>query len=377
MAIRIAHIITDLHTGGAETMLLKLMSRTDFSRFRPVVISLMEGGSIQACIKALGVPVRSLGMTVSPDVPLRVWQLVRTLREVEPELVQGWMVHGNLAASMAATFLPRRIPVLWNIRHSAGDLTSEKRRTIGLIRLMARLSGRPARVLYNSRESISEHEAIGYARNNAVFLPNGFDCEMFRPDTAARLSVRKELGLPTETVLIGLSARYHPMKGHQYFCTAAAAVDRADVHFILMGRGVDSTNSELTGLVSGLGVSDKFHMLGERADMPRLTAALDIATSASVGVEGFSNAVGEAMACAVPCVVTDVGASAWIVGETGRVVQPRNSLELVTAWDELLDMGRYGRGQLGEAARTRVLAEFSIDRVTAEYEQLYLQILSS
>lgn len=376
MAIRVAHVITDLHSGGAETMLLKLLSRTDRRRLEPFVIALKDGGRIQESIRALGVPVHTLGMRLGLHSPFRVWRLVRALREFRPDLVQGWMVHGNLAAQIATSFVRKTTPVLWNIRHSARDLRDFGWRTICLIRLMAPVSRRAARVLYNSRESVAEHKALGYASENAVFLPNGFECDLFRPDPSACRSVRNELGVPDEAILIGLSARYHPMKGHQEFCAAAAEITalKPDVHFLLFGYGADQSNAGLVTLITRLNLQNKVHLLGDRTDTPRLTAALDIANSTSY-CEAFSNSIGEAMSCGVPCVATDVGASAWILGGTGRVVPPGDSAALATAWREWIELSRVGRQQLGAAARARVVAEFSIERVASEYEKLYLEVL--
>ena len=114
-------------------------------------------------------------------------------------------------------------------------------------------------------------------------------------------------------------------------------------------------------------------MLGRRDDIPRLTAALDIATSSSVG-EAFSNAIGEAMACAVPCAVTDVGDSAWIVGDTGRVARPADAEALAKSWLDLIEIGDKSRRELGLAARRRVEENFNLPNIVRRYENLYEEI---
>ena len=146
---------------------------------------------------------------------------MRLTRESGPDLIQGWMYHGNLMATIASAASHGRVPVLWNIRQTIYDLGRERRLTAVVIRQGARLSRYPAAIVYNSITSAEQHEAIGYRTDKRVILPNGFDCEMFHPDPEARSSLRKELGLPVDSVLIGLIARYHPMKDHAGFLKAA------------------------------------------------------------------------------------------------------------------------------------------------------------
>lgn len=163
------------------------------------------------------------------------------------------------------------------------------------------------------------------------------------------------------------------MKDHANFIQAAALLlkDRSDVHFILAGTEVNSENHSLQQLIQNLEISNHIHLLGERKDISRLTAALDIASSASAYGEAFPMVVGESMSCAVPCVVTDVGDSAWIVGNTGKVVPPRNSEALANAWKELIEMGEEYRQALGKAARARIIECFGLETVVSQYEAVY------
>jgi glycosyltransferase involved in cell wall biosynthesis len=256
-------------------------------------------------------------------------------------------------------------------------MKAEKKSSAAVIRVGAHLSGRPERILYNSRVSANQHEAIGYRADRRRVIPNGFDCKWFRPDAEARASVRDELGVGEKTPLIGLIGRYHPMKDHANFLTAASLLLKqvSAAHFLLAGVDIDTSNKELSTKISALGLQGRVHLLGERQDIPRLTAALDIASSSSF-VEAFSNVIGEAMACGVPCVVTDVGDSAWIVGDTGRVVPPRDPLALCGAWRELLQMGQGPRAALGERARARIVRDFSLDQSVRLYEELYTEAIN-
>jgi glycosyltransferase involved in cell wall biosynthesis len=368
--MRILHVITDLDVGGAETMLLRLLACRD--DWDPLVLSVQESGPLGQRIADLGVPVRSLGVRRSRPNPLRALAIRGIARNFRPQIVQGWMYHGNLAASLAGTFLPGRVPVIWNIRQSLYDMRKERRLTAAFIRLGARLSRRTAAIVYNSRIGAQQHEAVGYSAARRVIIPNGFDCSSFRPDEEARRQVRAELRVEPDESLIGLVARFHPMKDHAAFLHAASQVARqhADVRFVLVGSGTRE-QPELVQLIRDLQLQDRVILLGERADTSRLTAAIDIACSASAWGEGFSNAIGEAMACGVPCVVTDIGENPHLVADTGLSVPPRDPQAFGNAIHQLIEAGHAHRRQLGAAARRRIESAFSLPVVARRYDELY------
>jgi glycosyltransferase involved in cell wall biosynthesis len=373
----VLHIITGLSTGGAERMLCNLLSRINRMRFESVVVSLMERGVLGDRIEALGIPVHTIGMKQGMlPTPAAIWRLIHIVRQLKPDLIQGWMYHGNLAAQFVSVF-SQQIPVLWGIHHSISSLTSEKKMSIAIIKLGARLSKFTSHIVFVSQTSKLQHEALGYCSKNSCLIPNGFDTSLFTPSSEAKLTIRSELGLPVNTLLVGLIGRYHPMKDHANFIQAAALLskDRPDIHFLLAGTEVNRENQILHQLIQELGLFNHMHLLGERSDMPRVTAALDIASSSSAYGEAFPLVVGEAMSCSVPCVVTDVGDSGWIVSNTGRVVPPRDPEALANAWKELIDLGSEGRETLGRAARERIIEHFALDSVVAQYETLYENVL--
>jgi glycosyltransferase involved in cell wall biosynthesis len=384
--MRVMHVITGLSTGGAETMLLKLLSAAS-QRMEHVVVSLGDEGTIGPRIAALGLPVHCLGLKRNAPNPFRALSILPLAHRIAPQLIQGWMYHGNLMASLAAVALrktaPRNVlgqkPVLWNIRQTVYDLRRERWLTAKLIRQGARLSSGPAAIIYNSQTSASQHEELGYRAEKRVIIPNGFDCQVLRPDEAARKAVRAELGITDDTVLVGLVARYHPMKDHVGFLKAAALVVQShpQTRFVLVGAGVSSTQPELAEGIQQNELGDRVILLRERSDIPRLNNAFDIGCSASAWGEGFSNSIGEAMACGVPCAVTNVGDSAYIVADTGFVAPPRASEALAEAIGRLIEIGQPGRQQIGAKARKRIETEFSLSAIVEKYENLYLAICKS
>jgi glycosyltransferase involved in cell wall biosynthesis len=228
-------------------------------------------------------------------------------------------------------------------------------------------------IIYNSHTSARQHEALGYLPGKRAIIPNGFDCKLFRPDADARSKVRKELGIAEQNVLIGLIARDHPMKDHIGFLRAAGQVLRScpEARFLLAGAGVNDHNLALGKAIAEEGLKGTVFLLGERSDTERLNAALDIACSASAWGEGFSNSIGEAMACGVPCVVTDIGDSALLVGGTGCAVAARDPGALAAAILDLATAGGERRRHLGERARSRIQEEFSLPSIVQRYEGLY------
>ncbi|HYP53039.1 MAG TPA: glycosyltransferase [Pyrinomonadaceae bacterium] len=376
--VRVLHVINDLSVGGAEMMLYKLLSHGDSRGFRHAVVSLGRRSTLDAGIEALGVPVYDIGMRPSKlPTPGQLRRLLSAVRHFKPDVIQGWMYHGCLAAELSRAAAARGARVVWSVHSCNNDLTREKRMTAAIIRLCGRLSSRPSKIIYVSEASRRQHEAMGYRPENAVVIPNGFDTTRFAPSTEARAAVRAELGVREDHLLIGLVGRFHPMKDHINFLRAASLLSE-DCHaarFLLVGREVDADNPVLRRLVVRWGLEDRAHLLGERSDIPRLIAASDICSLSSSYGESFPLVVGEAMACGVPCVVTDVGDAARLVGPTGLVVPPRDSEALADAWRELIRLGSDGRAQLGEAARERVRENFQLAAVTAQYEALFRSVL--
>ena len=376
--IRVVVVLTALTLGGAEMMLWKLLSRIDRKRFDPYIIGLSANSdSMLDRFREIDVPCELLGMRPRLDATWRVLHLARALRAVRPDIVQGWLYHGNVAATLAAAVTRTDAPVLWNIRGTLPSRTEKNWRSGLVIRLSGLLSSSPARIINNSFASAAEHEdCLGYPKRTGIVLANGFDTALFRPSAEARSAIRQELGLDAHRVLVGLVGRYHQMKDHANFLHAAAALraTHPKVCFVLAGTRVDWSNETLRTLIAALGLEGNVKLLGRRHDMHRVTAALDIACSASAYGEGFPNVIGEAMSCAVPCVVTDVGDSARIVADTGKVVAPREPHKLAGALSDLVDAGSAARHALGLRARERVVENFSLDAIVRQYEELYSRI---
>jgi len=376
--MRVLHVITDLDIGGAEMSLYRLLATCGPSIGHETVITLTRAGTLRDRIEALGVPVRSLELNrglPGPGSAARAWSVFHGLTG---DLLQGWMYHGNIAATFGARIVKGRQPVIWNIRHSLHDIKKEKRLTAFLIRLGARLSGTPSAIIYNSEVSARQHEAIGYACARRKVIPNGVDCDEFKPRPERRAAMRAAIGCSETAPLVGMIARNHPMKNAEGFLRAASklASGHPDLHLLVAGPGHDCQNRGLATRVQEFGLSGRVSLLGERRDVADLMPALDILVLPSSWGEGFPNVVAEAMASGVPCVVTDIGDSATVVGDHGIVVPAADDEALRTGIHHLIDVDADRRRALGAAGRTHIRERFSIEEVGRRYRTVYEEALN-
>jgi glycosyltransferase involved in cell wall biosynthesis len=367
--VKIIHLITSLKTGGAEAMLAKLVASMDRSRFENVVVSLTVRGDVAAQIEKSGVPVTSLHASGMSGFIPAVYKVRRILRRERPDIVQSWLPHADLVATVASAFRGGR-RLIWNVRSSSLDLRAYPRSVRWVLRLLSALSTVPDAVISNSSAGRQYLESLGFRPKRWVLISNGFALDRFRPMPELRAEVREEHAIPADGLVVALVARYDRMKAHDVFLRAAALVRSAvpAAHFLLAGRGV-AENETIRTLAEPLG--SLVHFAGNVRDVARLYAGVDVAVNCSTYGEAFSNAVGEAMACGVPCVVTDVGDSASLVADSGRIVPPGDADSLAEAIVEVLNMSPAGRAALGSKGRKRIEGEFTIEAITRRYEALY------
>lgn len=369
--MRVCHIITGLNVGGAERALHSLLSGGLADAHDCHVISLSDEGHYGALISALGVPVHCLGMSSGLRGIGKIARLWPLLRKLRPDILQGWMYHGNLAASLGRLMLPGKPAVAWNVRQSLYDIAAEKRSTQVAIQLSRLLSRGTAAILYNSRVSRGHHEALGFDTRNGRVIPNGFDLDVWHPDAEARASFRRSLGLTGAEPLLGYVGRFDSLKDVPNLLTALQEVMTVDptVHAAIVGRELGPDNPALAPLYSAL-PTERLHILGQKANIPEIVAGLDLLCLCSRS-EGFPNVVGEAMATGVPVVVTDVGDSADVVGDTGWIVPPSDSAALARAILDALAEQPSVRRKRGRRARQKVKEQFSLHAAAKHYDQLY------
>lgn len=365
--VRVTFISSGLDTGGAEFALLRLLPAMRKFGIESSVVSLRSAGTIGPRLEDNGVAVTALGLPGGVGWCTSWLRLRASLLDFSPGLLHGWMYHGNLVALAAAGRL--RLPIAWGIRQSLGRGNRDKWLTRCVIDVGGRMSSRVDLIVYNSAVARKQHEAQGYDAARSAVVPNGFDTTLLRPNTSLRGAVRSELGIAHDAPVLAQVARYHAGKDYPTLLRAAVRVIAAlpNVRFLLIGEGVERSNAALWALVSELGLSAHVHLLGRRDDVPRLLCAVDIATLTSAGMEGFPNALGEAMSCGAPCVGTAVGDIPELIGDTGEVVPPGDPQAVASAVIRLLELETAKRRALGERARQRIVERFGIDNVASRY----------
>lgn len=383
--VRVLHVITGLNLGGAESWLLRLLgalSRGAWAgRLEHRVVTLLPDGVLSGPVRALGVPVESLGMARGVPGLGAVWRLAGIMGQWRPAVVQTWLYHADLLGWASRALLPGPKPALsWGIRCAYMDFSRYGLGTRLTVRACAALSGRVSAVVANSRAGAEHHvRALGYSAATMRVIENGVDAARFRPDAAAREALRAEWGAGADELLVGLVARVDPMKGHALFCRMAqllrtqpvgaqpVGAGRANMRFVFCGLGTREGEPgwpELQALLEGHGLAGASIRLGQRADVERVLAALDVAVLPSLG-EGFPNALAEAVSCGVPAVALDVGDAGAILGP-GGVLAPASgdpearALALAEGVGSLAEAGPEERARLGALGRAHVAERYSL-----------------
>jgi glycosyltransferase involved in cell wall biosynthesis len=360
--VRVLHVITGLGVGGAESMLASLVGAHP-PELDQEVVSLGSNGFHADEMRRQGIRVTELALEHLIGVPLGVQKLLAAVQHMKPQVVQGWMYHGNLAALAAATLSGRRRQtcLAWGIRCSDRDLSYERFRNRAVIHAGTYLSPLSDVLVANSRAGLDFHIKHGYRCRESLFIHNGIDVERYRPDADLRARMRTALGIAPEAVVVAHVARVHPMKDHATLVDVARRVPGTWV--LAIGAG--------TGALDG---PPNLLKLGRREDVPALLAASDIVASTSVYGEGFSNAIAEGMAAGLVPVATDVGDARMIIGDAGSVVAPRSAQDLADAIAALAALPREELGRKGAYARERVKTLYGLDASVRAFATLYRRL---
>jgi glycosyltransferase involved in cell wall biosynthesis len=220
------------------------------------------------------------------------------------------------------------------------------------------------------------HVAQGYRASTFVHIPNGFDLARFAPDGPARQALRNEWRALGHTVVMGMVGRFDPQKDHHLLLRSFAKLhaQHTNTQLVLVGRGLDAHNTVLVQWIDDLGLNLCVTLLGQRQDVPKVMGALDVHVLSSRYGEAFPNVLAEAMACGTPCLTTDVGDAASVVGATGWVVPPNDEAALGQGMLEALHEHQqhsadWQRRQV--ACRQRVTTEFDLNTMIDRYQQVW------
>lgn len=372
-SMKIVHCITGLTGDGAQRMLLRLSSAMRNQGVESVVINLGPEMPLAMEFRSNKIPVVSLGMRPRlADIHRGVGLLRAYIAQASPDIVQGWMYHGNMMVTLANAYSVAKAQTFWNVRRSLDDVRQLSRRTRLVISANRMLSWHPSGLIYCSIESGRQHETYGFCCKRSCVIENGFDSDRLVFSPTLRSSMRQELDCKDSDIVIGCIARYETAKGHRFLLRALSKVcaHRSDIKVVLVGRNVDAGNIELRDSLQALGLSSLVQLLGERVDVRAIYSALDIYCSPSIN-EGFPNVISEAMSMGLMCVVTDTGASQRLVGEAGISVPPGDVDALAEGLTKAIEMGPERRRSMGLRARRNIVENYSMASTVRRYMSVY------
>jgi glycosyltransferase involved in cell wall biosynthesis len=375
-AISVVHIIIGLDVGGAEHMLsrLVLQQRRVYPDRRLCVVSLTGMGSLGSRLLKEGIEVYTFGMHGLLDLPFAFFQLRKLLVELKPNIVQTWLYHADFIGGLAAYSAGIR-NIIWGIRTT--DVISGSV-VVRILRLICgKLSGLiPKAIICGAEASRQSHILVGYKRDKLLVVPNGYNFDCLESSKKQRNTLRAELGIMQDELILGSVGRFHPDKNHKFFVRVAGilAAKNPKLRFLMIGRDINLLNEKLIGWINDSGFQERFILLGERMDVPGYMAAMDIFCLHS-NTEGFPNVLAEAMALGLPCIATDVGDAAFVMSDTGRVVPRGDFLNMAKSISCLLNLDQVARQNLGKQGEIRIRSEFSISSAQERVEQIYQDVL--
>jgi glycosyltransferase involved in cell wall biosynthesis len=365
--MRIMFLVHSLELAGAERQVVNLAKGLLHKGHCVSVITFYARGPLGSDLRDAGVTVHSLQKRKRSDVSF-LWRLAKLVRREEPDVLHGYLESPNILSGLLKLLIPN-LRVVWGVRCSAKEPDGYDAASRVFSALEPKVSALADLIIINSRSGARDADNAGFPADKIRIIPNGIDSDYFRPDPDAGQRLRRELGVrPTER-LIGRIGRFHRMKDYPAFLDTAAGLRRRDprLRFLCLGNGSLAEEVELAALISQLGLQDCTQVCKPLRDMRSVYNALDLVVSSSAFGEGFPNVVGEAMACGTPCVVTDVGDSAFLIDIPELVVPPRRPRALESAcarWfahPSLWDRDR---------ARQRIVNGFSVRQLVDRTEQL-------
>ena len=364
---KIIHIIVGLQNGGAEMMLYKLLKYIDRKKYEVEVVSMLDEGIMGAKIESLGIPVYTLKIRDNIYSLKAFFETIKICKNAD--IIQTWMYHADLFGFIIAKILRKKI--IWGIHHSNLEKNKNKKSTLHIAKINSFLSKWVNTVVSCSIVAKKEHIKYDYYSSNIKVIPNGFELDKFYHIESAKYKLAKEFPQLNNKIIFSLVARYEILKDHKTCLEAMKIIKNLFTeNFILLlcGTGINEDNKELMNLIIKNQLEKQVLLLNRREDIPIIMSATDIYISSSSG-EGFPNVIGEAMACETPCIVTDVGDSAYIIGDYGRVVERQCPEKLANEIIDFIKSEEYLKNK--KDCRKRILNNFEIHKIVSEYEKLY------
>jgi glycosyltransferase involved in cell wall biosynthesis len=374
----ILFLLRSFNVGGAERQLILLASALQERGWSVKIVIFYSGGPLENEVKEMGIPVVNLNRKGRLDIFPFLFRLINFVRHDEPDILHSYLPVANIWAALVKLILPGT-RVVWGVRASSLNLKQYDWQTQFTEFIEIQLSRFPDWIICNSQAGLLNSLKKGYPKARMSVISNGIDTNRFFPDRERGLHLRKYYNIEDDQTVIGMVARIDPMKDYPNFLHAAALIlqEKPNIHFLCVGDGPYELLNEYKEMASSLGLGNAVTWVGYQENMLAVYNALDILVSASAYGEGFSNVVGEAMACGVPCVATNIGASAFLVEEFGELVPPSNPQALRDGILNLLQIVSQKEGFSANQLAQRVAREFSVDALTSNTIRLFEMLVNS
>ena len=366
--MKIIHVINSLEIGGAEMMLLKLLNSGIYSNDEILILVLTKNTVLTEKIRKLGFNVEHFNFSKNFYIFREAIKFYKRIKIFSPDIVQSWLYQANLISGLSCFFL--KIKNIWSIRQTSLDSKHNKISTLICAKFCAFLSKKiPYYIIYNSKSSKKNHVDFGYYDKKSFIIYNGFDLLEYKKYKQKKISLSYNINF--KHPIIGFIARFDVQKNHVGFFEIAEKVVKIipNTNFILAGRNVDEDNEILVKIREEKKLKQNIFFLGERRDIPELLNMLDLLILPSKS-EGFPNVIGEAMACELPCIASDVGAVKEIIGDTGKVVKSDDIKKFADEIINFLNLSKRERLKIGKNARNRIKNNFDIRNISEEFKIL-------
>lgn len=357
--MRVNHIIVSLETGGAETMLIKLIENSPTSIIHEVITFRPHS---QRALKLI-----EQGFIVKK---IRFWQLLKIIKKEQPNILMGWLFHGTFLSAIIKLILGNKIKVIWNIRYSG--FPKSNLRNLLIVKILKILSQKVDGIIYNSFAGKMLHEDLGYNSKNSIVIYNGYDLNLFFPNYESKIKFKIDHQLPKNSFIFGMVGRFDKLKNQIQFINFAQEFlrsireDDRKIYFVFVGTNMVKTNRELSEQFINNKFTDRFVFLGEKKELNNIYPSFNVHCLYSI-TEGFPNVIGEAMACEVPCIASDVGDVKRIIGDTGWVVALGDKKQFIFALTQAYHADTEALKDLGHRARQKINEHYTLKNVINQY----------
>lgn len=367
------HIVSGLGDGGAEAALYRMViSNTDEES---TVISLSNKSKYGKLLEEKGVTVHALELSFNLYIFFKLYKLYKILRRIQPDVIQTWMYHADLVGGVIGRLSGIK-NIIWGVYCTNFVLGETKILTILVIFINSILSRFiPKKIIFCAEEGLRVHKKYGFSRKKLIYIPNGLPHETFTIDTQLNTSLRKENNIKDSDIILGIVGRYSPMKDHLNFIKALGLMLKMKINFtaIFIGENLDIQNHTLVSQIKRYGLEEKVRLLGPRQDIPQLMNLMDLNILSSSFGEGQPTVLCESMLSGTPCISTDIGDSAVIVGDYGWIVPPSDpqklSDQILKALETMKDEVKWNERVLG--GREHIITKFTIEAMHESYLKVW------